>query len=109
MTLPITTRTVTLEAPVTVDDDPLGTPDSWVVVAANVRAHISGSSGSRTGSGREQVDATLYLDAGTPCTLYCRVTDHATGNLYAVQWVQDVVGVGLDHRKAGLRRVRSDV
>ena len=108
MSLPITTRTVTIEAPTATDDDPLTNVDTWATVAADVRAHIAGGSGSRQGNGREQVDATLYVEPDVPVTIYCRVTDHATGFVYAVQTVQPFHGVGLDHVRAGLTRIQND-
>lgn len=107
VSLPIVTRTVLIEAPDVVDDDPVDVSDTWTTVA-DTDAHIAGASGNRQGAGREQVDAVLYVNLGVPVSRFCRVTDRATGFIYMVQWVQSLVGVGLDHTKAGLTRIAGE-
>lgn len=106
MSLPIFTRTVTIDAPADAGDDPTDTTDTWTNIASGARAHISAPSGRAAGEGREQVDAILYTDPGPALTRLCRITDDTTSEVYAVTWCTLVLGFGLDHWKAGLVRAK---
>jgi hypothetical protein len=107
MTLPLTTRTVTIETPDVTDDDPLDTVDTYSTVGT-YPAHIGDASMQREGAGREQADAVLFLNPDATVTRLDRVTDNATSLRYMALWTQPYVGVGLDHTKVGLRRIRGD-
>ena len=110
MTIPIVTRTVTIERQT--DDgagDPIATPDVWAVRTANAPAHIGVARGVSAGTGGEQVDAFLYLNTDQTITRLDRVTDNATGNVYAVVWLQKHIGLGLNHWKIAVRRVAGEM
>lgn len=109
MPIPMTTRTVRIDKSVSVDDDPVDTVDVWETLADGVGAHLSGPSGSDAGAGREQVDAVLYLGDETYIDRFCRVVDHGNSDeVFAVTYVERVIGFGLDHWKCGLRRVKGE-
>lgn len=104
MSLPFTTTTVTIESDASAAADGLDAP-SWVTKRADEPARVSGPSGASERIGQERVDAVLFVNPGTDLALTDRVTDQLTGHIYRVLYVQEVVGFGLDHTKAGLRRI----
>lgn len=107
--MPLTTRTVRIDKPTVVDDDPVDVVDTWATLADGVGAHISGPGGADAGNSREQVDAVLYVGAETVIDRFCRIVDHGNHDeVFAVGWTERVTGFGLDHWKCGLRRVKGE-
>lgn len=106
VTLPMTTRTVRIERPVLLGDDPLDVPDTWTVIREDAPAHIGDASGSSVAPGQETTTATLFVNPDAGVQRFDRITDAATGEVYAAQWTQRYVGLGLDHVKVGLIRVK---
>lgn len=104
MTLPIVTRYVKIEAETSAGDEAMEAPE-WTVLHAAVPAHIGSPSGSSAGDTFAAVDQTLYVESTVTLPIRARVTDLATGDVYSVQWTQVAIGLGLDHRKAGVNRV----
>jgi len=104
VTLPIVTRYVRVEQDTSANGDGYD-PPTWTVLAESVPAHIGSPTGSANGDRLVAVDATLYVEDTVPVPLNARVTDLATGDVYAIQWTQVVVGLGLDHRKCGINRI----
>ena len=47
----------------------------------------------------------LHVNPGVAVTRLDRVTDLTLGEVYDVLWVTTRIGFGLDHTRAGLRRV----
>lgn len=102
----LTTRTVLVEIPTSLDGDPTdGAVTSWQTVISGLPCHISGPSGREVGTGSQQIDAVLLGPRDTQIARSNRVTDPATGEVWMVLWVEQRTGLGLDHQKAGLRRI----
>lgn len=103
MTLPLTTRTLRIEEPT--DDS----GDAFAAVtygdATDVLGHVGPPSGVSDGDRWAQVTDVAYMPDDATVSDRARITDLATGYIYAVQWTQVHVGLGLDHLKVGLRRV----
>jgi hypothetical protein len=101
MVIALSTTTITILRPRT-DDDPYEAPPIRPV-ANEIRATIGNPSGRDhvVGGHQSHIDAKLNCD---PCDLrhYDRVTDDLTGRTYDVKWVQNRIGLGLDHLEAGL-------
>lgn len=78
--------------------------ETWADLAT-VAGHLSNPTGTEQtrGGSQEVVDAVLLAD-----TVDLRHTDRIidTTGTYEVLWVQPRQGLGLDHVKAGLRRIR---
>lgn len=103
MSLPAVSRYVRIEAPSDTSGDGYA-PQTYEVVAASVPAHIGSPSAQAAGDRYRSTDAVLYVADTVPAPEGGRVTDLTTGDVYAIQWTEWVVGVGLDHRKVGLTR-----
>lgn len=101
---PLPTTTVTVTRPAGTGD-PTEAP-AVSTVAAGVAATIGSPSGREqlAGGAREVVDAVLVTDAAA-LTKDDLVADDVTGDTWQVVWTRRRVGFGLDHWKAGLRRV----
>lgn len=104
MSLALATTTITIERPKR-GADPYD-PQAYRAVANGIRATIGSPSGSDRVIGGEQSAVTAKLNAD-PCDLrhFDRVTDDQTCTEYAVVWVAQRPGLGLDHIEAGLRAV----
>lgn len=111
MTLPLATRLITVLRADQTDLDDYDPEPVWSVVASGVRAVITQQGGlERTARGEaETLNATLTCDP-IPAGLYHTdlIRDDA-GVVWSVQWVQDVLGLGLDHVSAGLARYEGQV
>jgi hypothetical protein len=103
MTLPLISRYVRIEAPSETEGDAYA-PQTYTVVGASVPAHIGPPSARATGDRFQETDAVLYVDDTATIPIGGRVTDLTTGDVYAIDWTESVIGVGLDHRKVGLRK-----
>lgn len=101
-----TTR-VDVERPDSYGDDDPYEAQSWEELATNVAAHIGSPSGrdQQVGGGKETIDAVLHAPAALLLAHGDRVTEPASGETWVVSWVQRRRGVGLDHQRAGMRRV----
>jgi hypothetical protein len=107
VSLPFTTTTVNIETRTTSDGDRWETP-TWMPVQSAVPATVSSPSPSdrSTSQGdQEQIDMVLHVNPGVAVTRLDRVTDLTLGEVYDVLWVTTRIGFGLDHTRAGLRRV----
>lgn len=102
MTLPIITRYVKIEEPSSDGGDAYATV-TYSTVEASARAHISAPSSQNAGDRWQSTDAVLYVDDTTTVPADGRVTDLTTGAVYAVLWTEMLIGLGLDHRRVGLR------
>lgn len=102
----LTTRSVLVEIQATLDGDP---SDSralpWHTVVSGLPCHISAPSGREVGTGSQRIDAVLLGPRDTQIQRSSRVTDPDTGEVWMVLWVEQRTGLGLDHQKAGLRRI----
>ena len=80
--------------------------ETWPVVSSGTRAVIGAPTGreGRASGSAETIDAVLNADP-VQVTHGQRVLDERTGESWDVVWVQDRRGLGLDHVRAGLRRV----
>lgn len=109
MGVPLATTTITVSSR-TVADDPYDSTPTPATVATGVAAHISSPSGRETvrGGSQEVIDKVLAADP-VALTHTHRVTDDVTGDVYEVVWVDQRVGLGLDHTVAGLRRAGAAV
>lgn len=105
MTLPLTTRQVKIEAPVASTGDAFEA-QTFTVVHDSVPAHIGPPSASNAGDRYEQTDRVLFVDDTVTVPFNARITDLTTGDIYSAQWSNSTVGLGLDHRKVGLRYSR---
>lgn len=105
MTLPLATTTITIESPG--PSEPYE-PSTWLPFAAGIPAHIGDPSGSELlrGGSQERIDKRLGSEPIAGLTSDHRITDDVTGDRYEVVWVDQRVGLGLDHTVAGLRRFR---
>lgn len=101
---PLPTTTVTVTRPAGTGD-PTDTP-TIVLVAAGVAATIGSPTGTEllTAGEQESVDAVLVTDAVAVDRLDL-VADDTTGDTWQVVWARQRIGLGLDHCRAGLRRV----
>ncbi len=104
--IPLNTTTISVLRPV--DTDPYeASATAPAIVAQGVRAHISvpniGSS-QIVGGQQSVVEPRLTCDV---CDLRHtdEVKDDTTGRIFQVSWVQERLGLGLDHLEAGLRIV----
>ena len=102
---PLPTTTITLRRPAGADDDPTEAP-TVSTVATGHPATIGSPSGSEVvNSGeRELVDAVLVV-ADLAVGRLDLVDDDETGDTWQVVWSRQRRGLGLDHVRAGLRRV----
>lgn len=103
MTLPVITRYVRIDAP-TIESADAFDPVTYATVEASARAHIGQPTAQNSGDRWQETDRIMWVDDTTTVPTSGRVTDLATGDIYAVLWTESVVGFGLDHRKVGLRR-----
>lgn len=104
MTLPLSTTTIAV-----VETDGDGDPyeDAAVAtIATGVRAHFSTPTGRERVAGGQQsaVDMVLLCDI-VELTSTHRVIDENTDQAWSVQWVEQRLGLGLDHVEAGVNRV----
>lgn len=80
---------------------------TFTTTATGVAATIGSPSGRDqllAGGGREVVDAVLNCDPIT-AEHTDRIEDLGTGEVWEIVWVQNRPGLGLDHTRAGLKRV----
>lgn len=104
MTLPLTTRYVKIEAPTSADGgDAFATP-TYETTVERTPAHIGAPTSENAGDRFASTDAVLYVGDTVPVPIDARVTDLGTGEVYAALWTASTIGLGLDHRKVGLRR-----
>jgi hypothetical protein len=101
--IPVVTRYVRIDQPMGGTDDAYDDV-TWLTVEASTPAHIGPPSADALGDQYQQIDAVLYVNDTATVPTDARVTDLGTGDVYSVRWAQHVVGLGLDHRKCGLRR-----
>ena len=99
--IPLATTTITISRK-REDEDPYETP-TIRAVATGIRAVIGSPSGRDRVIGGDQSSITAKLDCDV-CDLrhYDIVTDDRTCVEYAVVWVTNRIGLGLDHLEAGL-------
>jgi hypothetical protein len=104
MSIPLSTTTITISRKRD-DDDPYDTP-TVRPVANGIRAVIGSPSGRDRVIGGDQSAIVAKLDCDV-CDLrhYDYVTDDRTTVEYAVVWVTERQGLGLDHLEAGLTAV----
>lgn len=104
MSIPYATTTIRVWRP-DPDTEPYEEPLPPVMVAENIRAHISTSSGRDHPLG--DVEVVQYRLSADPVDIEHRdqVEDERTGEVFDVVWVRRRVGLGMDHVQAGLRRV----
>lgn len=105
MTIPLATTTVTVTSPGT--GEPYETPSAGSTVVAGVAAHLSNPSGlERLAGGSQQIiEKRLLSEPIASLDSTMTVVDDDTGIAYAVVWVDQRKGLGLDHTVAGLTRV----
>lgn len=103
MSLPLATTTVTVRRS---HGDPYD-PDPTEPIAAGTPAHFGYPSGSETRAGGERsvTSMVLLFPATPPLSEADTVIDDPTGQRWEVTWVARRRGVGLDHQRAGVRRV----
>lgn len=109
MTVPIATTTVTVTSQA--EPEP-GEGITTAVRASAVRAVIAAPNGTEQaapGGGAERIDAILDCDPIVGLAHTDVVTDDDTGLTYEVAWVADRRGLGLDHVRAGLVKVKGRV
>lgn len=111
MTLPVATRLISVLRADLTDVDDYDTEPVWAVVASGVRAVISQQGGlERTQRGEaETLNAALTCDPIPAGLFHTDLVRDDTGVVWSVQWVQDVLGLGLDHISAGLVRYDGQV
>lgn len=102
--IPAATTTVTWKA---ASEPEPGEGRTFSTRASGVRAVISSPNGraqGQAGGGREVIDAVLNCDpvSGEHTDL---VVDDTTGETWEVVWVEQRKGLGVDHTRAGLKRV----
>lgn len=103
MTIPTSTTTVAVLTPAQAEPYEAA---AWATTSTGTRAVIgapSGREGMATGSA-EVVDAVMVADP-VAVAHGQRVLDEGTGETWEVAWVRARTGLGLDHTRAGLRRV----
>jgi len=107
MPVPVATTTVAVYAMVEAE------PGEGRVrsLRATVPGHVSSPTGTEAqapGGGGETVDAVILCNPvdGMAHTDQCET---AEGDVYEVVWVRRRVGLGLDHMRAGVRRVTGTV
>lgn len=100
--MPFATTTVTIDRP---DDATDRYETATLTTIATVRGNVTRPTGSdrHIGGQQEIVDAVLFVDQGTDIAYGDQVTDG--DSIYTVVWATARAGFGLDHIKAGLRRV----
>lgn len=111
MTIPVTTSTVTIFRAAGLDArDGLDPEPTYSAVARGVRAVISAASGSeRTErASAETVTAHLTMDPHPAGLSHLDIVVDDLGRAWEVEWVQDVLGLGLDHVSAGLVRFHGE-
>lgn len=102
----ITLATTTVTHQAASEPEP-GEGRTFTDTATGVPATIGSPSGAdrlAPGGGSEVIDAVLNcdpIDAGHRD----RILDENTGEVWEVVWVQNRRGLGLDHTRAGLKRV----
>lgn len=106
MLVPTTTVTVT-SLDVSTPADPYedtGVDETYVTL----RAHLSAPGGidAPVGGDKEVVSAVAFLPGHAVVCSTDRITDHLTGDTYAVVWTRRRRGLGLDHVEVGLRSVK---
>jgi len=103
----ISTTRVDVERPDEYGDDDPYEAQTWQPVVDNLAASIGSPTGrdQQVGGGKEVVDAVMHTDARVVLAHGDRVTEPASGERWVVTWVQRRRGFGLDHQRAGLRRV----
>jgi len=73
-------------------------------VTTGLSAHVSAPSGAdlHVGGAQQTITAVALCEPAPALQRGDLVTDPATGSTFAVAWVLQRVGLGLDHQKAGL-------
>lgn len=107
MTLPLTTTTVTIERVTEAANDPTDAP-TVSTVAAGVPADIGSPAGTDqvVGGSRELVDAVLLVNPDVDLQRGDSVVDDLTGESWRLAWLRERTGLGLDHLRGGLQRVK---
>lgn len=104
--LPLTTTRVRIEAATLAGD---GWEPASYSVQGTYPATVSGPTGQDrqgTAGSQQQIDAVLHLNPGVRIDENDRVTDLGTSDTYEVTYVLRRTGLGLDHTRCGLKRVR---
>lgn len=103
MALTLTTTTISVLR-VAEDTDPYDAQPEPAPVASGVPAHIFSPTGEEqeAGGSRSNTYRRMACDP-TDLTETDTVRDDTTGLVYQVEWVNEVVGLGLDHMQARLR------
>lgn len=103
--IPLATTTVLVEPPAARADEMAG--PSYAAATGPHDAHVSSPSGSERlgGEGVERIDAVLLVDAAVTVAQGARVTDVGTGAVYTCTFSTHRQGLGLDHKRCGLRAV----
>jgi streptogramin lyase len=111
MTLPVATRTVTIFRATGLDAlDDFDAEPTYTPVARDVRAVIGNPGGSsrteRAEASTNQAALTMDPIPAGLSALDLIVDD--TGTVWTVAWIQEVLGLGLDHLSAGLVRYEGE-
>jgi hypothetical protein len=101
--IPVATTTIDIYTP---DADEPYEPDTYSVLYSTVPAHIGSPSGADVVANAGQATITHVLNcAVTVIGQNDRVVDTRTDVVYEVVWSDVRYGLGLDHTRAGLRRI----
>lgn len=105
MSLPLATHAVTIRRPAATGDPTEAT--TATTVATGVAAVIGRPSGSERNAGGQTsiVTDVAQLAPGVDVRHTDLLVDDATGRTFAVQWVRQRTGLGLDHVQVGLKEV----
>lgn len=102
--IPVNTTTVAVRR---ASEPEPGEGRTFATTATGVRAVIGSPSGRdqlQAGGGREVVDAVLNCDPISAAHTD-QVVDEATSETWEIVWLEQRRGLGLDHTRAGLKRV----
>lgn len=108
MTLPLTTCYVKIEDAASADEGDAYSTTTYSVIHDRVPGHVGPASFQSAGERYSSTDRVLYVDDTVTVPTDARVTNLTTGEVYAALWTDITNGLGLDHRKVGLRRSSGD-
>jgi len=109
MAISVATTTISVIRPVISELDPYDDQPEPEVVATNVRAHISTSTGeeSQKGGEKEIVNFRVTCDPIVGGLKHIdTIVDNRNGDRYEVVWAVTRYGFGLDHEQASLQRIQ---
>jgi len=83
----------------------------YLTKATGIPAVLHTDTGFENRGGGTQAELTARLDIPSSVDLqrYDRVYDQSTGETWEVDWVRKRVGLGLDHKEAGLHAIEGAV